>query len=102
MTALHAVCKQHGWSIFNILRALITVGMGLGLALTSLLTFNESALSNFLPTPWPLPTIAICYFVVLVLSHIPEPKQLFIKRKVTMYSTLGKPNDAELGAVQEP
>ncbi|QYS96798.1 hypothetical protein H0G86_004037 [Trichoderma simmonsii] len=90
MTVLHVVSQQHGWSIFNILRALITVGMGLGLALTSLLTFNQDALANFLPTPWPLPTITICYFAVLVLSHIPEPKQLFPKRKAILYSTLGK------------
>lgn len=90
MTVLHVVSQQHGWSVFNILRALITVGMGLGLALTSLLTFNQDALANFLPTPWPLPTIAICYFAVLVLSHIPEPKQLFPKSKAILYSTLGK------------
>ncbi|KAL6876815.1 hypothetical protein J3F83DRAFT_769859 [Trichoderma novae-zelandiae] len=90
MAALHVVCKQRGWSVFNILRAMFTVGMGLGLALISLLTFNQGALSNFLPTPWPLPTIAICYFVVLVISHVPEPKRLFSRRTVGSYSTLEK------------
>lgn len=77
------------------------VGMGLGLALISLLTFNQGALSNFLPTPWPLPTITICYFVILVISHIPEPKQLFLGRRAVSYSTLEKSNDFKMGTVQE-
>ncbi|KAL7932059.1 hypothetical protein V8C35DRAFT_329036 [Trichoderma chlorosporum] len=81
---------QRGWSVFNILRATFTVGIGLGLALTSLLTFNQDALFNFLPTPWPLPTIAICYFVIVVLNHIPEPKGLFLRRKLGLYSALEK------------
>ncbi|KAL7806175.1 hypothetical protein V8C26DRAFT_440219 [Trichoderma gracile] len=88
MTALHVVCKQRGWSAFNIFRAIFTVGMGLGLSLVSLLTYNQGALSNFLPTPWPLPTIAICYFAILVLSHIPEPILLFSRRRAGSYSTL--------------
>lgn len=101
MTALHVVCKQHGWSVFNILQAMFTVGMGLGLALISLLTFNQGALSNFLPTPWPLPTIAICYFVILVLSHIPEPKTLCSRRRTGTYSTVDKSDNIELRAVRE-
>lgn len=78
-----------------------TVGMGLGLALISLLTFNQAALSNFLPTPWPLPTIVICYFVILVISHIPEPQRPFLSRNLGLYSTLKKPEDVRLGTMQE-
>jgi hypothetical protein len=80
---------------------MFTVGMGLGLALISLLTFNQGALSNFLPTPWPLPTIAICYFVILVLSHIPEPKTLCSRRRTGTYSTVDKSDNIELRAVRE-
>lgn len=80
---------------------MFTVGMGLGLALISLLTFNQGALSNFLPTPWPLPTIAICYFVILVFSHIPEPTVLCSRRRAGTYSTLVKSNNIELQVVRE-
>ncbi|EGR48501.1 uncharacterized protein TRIREDRAFT_108011 [Trichoderma reesei QM6a] len=101
LATAHKFGTVHGWSVFNILQAMFTVGMGLGLALISLLTFNQGALSNFLPTPWPLPTIAICYFVILVLSHIPEPKTLCSRRRTGTYSTVDKSDNIELRAVRE-
>lgn len=90
----------HGWPTLNILRATFTVGIGPGLALIGLLPFNQGALSNFLLTSWPLPTITVCYFVILIISHLTEPKQLFSRRKAVSYSTLKRSNNIMLRNVQ--
>lgn len=71
---MHALSKNKGWTPFNILRTAICFVIAIGLSLTCIVTTNPAARVAFMSSPWMLPTITICYFAVLVLTHLPHPK----------------------------
>ena len=87
---MHILSKRRGWSVFNICRTAIVVAVGLGLCLVALIATNNQLAANFLQTPWQLPTIAISYLFVLVLTHLPHPPRIFIKRSESEKDGEGK------------
>lgn len=82
-------------------RVALVLAIGLGLSLVALVGTNAEYTANFLLTPWQLPTITICYLIVLVLTHLPHPPRIFIKRPETEVVEMGvipeqpSPNEAE-------
>ncbi|CAG9941691.1 unnamed protein product [Clonostachys rosea f. rosea IK726] len=76
---LHLISKRKGWTIFNIARTSAVVTIGVGLCLVALINTNETGLDNFTQTPWQLPIIVICFFTVLVLTHMPTPQEIMEK-----------------------
>lgn len=77
---MHLLSKRRGWSLFNILRTAIVFIIGLGLSLVSLVSTNAKPAKNFLRTPWQLPAITMSYLLNLILTHLPHPPRIFIKR----------------------
>ncbi|KAH7327756.1 bacterial low temperature requirement A protein-domain-containing protein [Stachybotrys elegans] len=75
---MHILSRRRGWSLFNILRTAFVFLIGLALSLTSLLALNRTLVTNFIDSPWLLPTVTICYVLVLVLTHLPHPPRIFI------------------------
>lgn len=71
---MHALSKNKGWTPFNILRTAICLVISIGLSLTCIVSTSPDARTNFMGSPWMLPTITLCYFCVLVLTHIPHPR----------------------------
>lgn len=84
------VSKRKGWSLFNIFRTALVFSIGVGLSLVSLVSLNTALTANFLQTPWPLPTITICFFIVLIITHLPHPPRIFFKRSDFQDVELGK------------
>ncbi|KAI1842218.1 hypothetical protein JX266_011626 [Neoarthrinium moseri] len=89
MTMLHILTKRHGWSMFNILRTLVITAVAISLAFASI-AGRKGHETEFVGSPWMLPSITICYFGVLVLTHIPHPPILFWKRKYAGYNNVEK------------
>ncbi|VUC27326.1 unnamed protein product [Clonostachys rosea] len=77
---MHLLSKQKGWSIFNMFRVGLVLLMGIGLGLVPVLHTNPTHLTTFLLTPWQLPAVTIVYFIVLILTHLPHPPRIYIKR----------------------
>lgn len=69
LTTLHAVSKRRGWTSFNILRSVLVVALGLGLALAPIAITRRSLYT----TIWALPSICIVLIIVLVITHVPHP-----------------------------
>ncbi|KAH7157320.1 bacterial low temperature requirement A protein-domain-containing protein [Dactylonectria estremocensis] len=90
---MHLLSKRRGWTLFNRFRVAVVFAIGIGLGLVALVGTNAEYTANFLLTPWQLPTIAICYFVVLILTHLPHPPRIFLKRSEV--------DEMEMGAVPE-
>ncbi|KAF7557544.1 hypothetical protein G7Z17_g553 [Cylindrodendrum hubeiense] len=86
---MHILSKRRGWTLFNMFRVAIVFAIGLGLSLVALVGTNDKYTANFLLTPWQLPTITICYLVVLILTHLPHPPRIFIKRSEVETVELG-------------
>lgn len=74
------VSKRRGWSIFNLFRTGFVFAIGVSLCLISLISLNPDSTAAFLETPWPLPTILICFLTVLVVTHLPHPPRISFKR----------------------
>lgn len=72
-----------GWNRLNVLQMMGTVTVGVGLALTSIMTINDSVTSSYMMTPWPLPTLCLALFLVLLLNHVPRavPSLPVLRRK---------------------
>lgn len=85
------VSKRRGWSVFNISRTAFVFTIGLGLCLVSLINTNHDKTDYFLTTPWPLPTIMLCFLAVLIITHLPHPPRISFKRAPY--------HDVELGTV---
>ncbi|KAI1503799.1 hypothetical protein F5X99DRAFT_374463 [Biscogniauxia marginata] len=79
LTIMHIISKRNGWSPFNIFRTAICIVISICLAVLSALASDQEAIWNgqgatsFIGSSWMLPTIAICYFVVLLITHLPHP-----------------------------
>ncbi|KAK7216422.1 hypothetical protein V2G26_004425 [Clonostachys chloroleuca] len=80
LMTMHLLSKQKGWSIFNMFRVIVVFLMGIGLGLVPVLHTNVKHLSTFLLTPWQLPAVTIVYFIVLIITHLPHPPRIYIKR----------------------
>jgi hypothetical protein len=84
------VSKRRGWSIFNIFRTALVFTIGVGLALVSIISTNPTLAANYLTTPWPLPTITICFFTVLIITHLPHPPRIVMRRPESPDVEMGK------------
>ena len=84
------VSKRRGWSLFNMFRTALVFSIGIGLSLVSLISLNPKLAANFLTTPWPLPTITICFFTVLIITHLPHPPRIVLRRSEFRDVELGK------------
>ncbi|KAI2620637.1 hypothetical protein GGS26DRAFT_570434 [Hypomontagnella submonticulosa] len=79
LTIMHVISKRKGWSPFNIFRTAICICISVILALLTIIAANKDAVlrqearTAFFASPWMLPTIAISYFLVLVMTHLPHP-----------------------------
>ncbi|KAI0011550.1 hypothetical protein F4779DRAFT_615370 [Xylariaceae sp. FL0662B] len=97
LTVMHAISKRKGWSPFNISRTaiclLIAIGLGLLATIASKwdkVAYDEGA-TRFIGSAWMLPTIALCYFFVLVMTHFPHPSHLGIgKFRTGVYTEVKK------------
>ena len=77
MNILFIASRPRGWTPFNYFRVTVHFLIGIGLGLVSLVTLNDAHTLNFAYTPWPLPTLCIILFFVLVFSHLPPPPPIF-------------------------
>lgn len=82
-------------------RTAIVFCIGLGLSLVSLVGTNNLHTVNFLKTPWQLPMITIAYFIVLILTHLPHPPRIFIKRSEVTELEMGNRDVDEARAEAE-
>ncbi|KAK6079917.1 hypothetical protein SCUP515_03758 [Seiridium cupressi] len=87
LTVMHVISKRKGWTPFNIFRTGLCIIISVGLALVPVLTTNETYVDSFMDTPWMLPVITLCYFVVLLLTHVPHPPVLALIGKVARRGT---------------
>ncbi|KAK4160524.1 hypothetical protein QBC43DRAFT_270471 [Cladorrhinum sp. PSN259] len=65
---------------FNYLRKFINYLLGFGLCLVPLIGLDPEKAREFKQTPWPLPTICLVFFFILVLNHLPHPPPLFFEK----------------------
>ncbi|KAK5653641.1 hypothetical protein OQA88_8671 [Cercophora sp. LCS_1] len=83
MNTLFILGHPQRWTPFNIARKTFNYLIGLGMCLVPLIGLrefdpeNEESYVNFESTPWPLPTILLTLFVVLIINHLPAPPPIF-------------------------
>jgi len=79
------------WTMFNFVRKAINYAAGIALCLMSLHTRGDKLdpLTNYMFKPWPLPTITLILFFVLVLNHLPSPPPIFFRRRLTGLNKTG-------------
>ncbi|VUC23002.1 unnamed protein product [Clonostachys rosea] len=78
---MHILSKRKGWTPFNIIRAVIVFAVAGALGAVAAVKTNVDDPANFVRTPWPLPTVTLCYFFIMVLSHVPHPTAGFLLGK---------------------
>ncbi|KAI9694927.1 MAG: hypothetical protein M1822_000544 [Bathelium mastoideum] len=61
----HKPKRLGGW-----LRAAVTIAVGLAIALLSIMLVTGDELTDFLLSPWVLPTLALAFFIVVVTDNI--------------------------------
>ena len=81
MNILFIVSRSRKWTPFNYVRKGINFVVGIGLCLVTLVKLDENAEINFTYTPWPLPTLLLTFFGILVINHLPHPSPLFFRKK---------------------
>ncbi|CAJ2512389.1 Uu.00g054040.m01.CDS01 [Anthostomella pinea] len=101
MTALHVLTtRRRGWTWFGYMRAALFALMGVALALVDLLSLDDVKGWVFITTPWPLPTLCLVFFSVLVLTHVPCPPRLFFRRGRFGMRGFAKLRDSSGGGVE--
>ncbi|KAK4457588.1 hypothetical protein QBC42DRAFT_301019 [Cladorrhinum samala] len=80
MNVFFIVSRPRGWTPFNCIRKVITSLIGVGLCLVALVGLDPEKSQKFNNTPWPLPTLCLALFFVLVLNHLPHPPPLFFEK----------------------
>ncbi|KAI0466395.1 hypothetical protein F4859DRAFT_519050 [Xylaria cf. heliscus] len=71
MTILFVIGRpRRSWSISVAIRVILFFIIGIALSLVALVSRNDN--SPYLDSPWLLPTLALVYFVVLILTHFPR------------------------------
>lgn len=81
LNVLFIISRSRKWTPFNYVRKGINFLVGIGLCLVPLITTNPETMSTFTLTPWPLPTIVLTFFVILVINHLPHPPPMFFEGK---------------------
>ena len=81
MNILFIISRTRNWTPYNYVRKGINFTVGIGLCLMSLMTLNEEMAANFGTTPWPLPTLLLAFFFILILNHLPHPPPLLFAKK---------------------
>ncbi|KAH6697449.1 hypothetical protein F5X68DRAFT_238875 [Plectosphaerella plurivora] len=70
---LSAIGRQEKWTRWAVLRTVINLVIAVCVALVAALTqIGDLPTALFLMTPWVLPPLAILFFLLLVLHHLPE------------------------------
>lgn len=72
-------CKTR-WTFFSYIRKAVNFLAGIGLCLVTIIKLNEESYVDFAGTPWPLPTLLLVMFTVLIIHHLPQPPPLFFKK----------------------
>lgn len=80
MTFLTIISRIHPWTPWPIIRIVINFLLAIGVGLVALLYYNSDRALNYLFSPWVLPTIALVWAIVLVLTHIHNPPPLFFRQ----------------------
>jgi hypothetical protein len=80
LNMLFIVASKTRWTFFSYVRKAINFLAGIGLCLVTIINLNEESYANFAGTPWPLPTLLLVMFTVLVIHHLPQPPPLFFKK----------------------
>lgn len=71
MTILFIIGRpRRSWSVSVAIRMALFGLIGLGLSLVALVSRDDE--SPYLHSPWLLPTLALVYFLVLILTHFPR------------------------------
>ncbi|CAH0057568.1 unnamed protein product [Clonostachys solani] len=79
LMVMNILSKTKGWTRFNMIRTGLVFAIGAGISLLSAIQTNAKLMSRFINSPWQLPTIAIAYFCVLILTHLPHPSQISLR-----------------------
>ncbi|KAL7625201.1 hypothetical protein AAE478_004416 [Parahypoxylon ruwenzoriense] len=93
---LHLLSQKQKWTPFNNFRVAFGFMLSIGLGLVSLVALSVSQITKYLMTPWQLPIITICYFTCLILTHLPQPRDLSIIQKMGKWLQL--PNERQTKA----
>ena len=80
LNLLFIVASKTRWTFFSYVRKAINFLAGIGLCLVTIINLNEESYADFAGTPWPLPTLLLVMFTVLVIHHLPQPPPLFFKK----------------------
>ncbi|KAI0436803.1 hypothetical protein F4803DRAFT_556628 [Xylaria telfairii] len=71
MTILFIIGRpRRSWSVSVAIRMALFVVISIGLSLVALVSRNDE--NPYLNSPWLLPTLALVYFLVLILTHFPR------------------------------
>ncbi|KAM7187350.1 hypothetical protein V8F20_011014 [Naviculisporaceae sp. PSN 640] len=81
LNVLFIISRSRKWTPFNYIRKAINFLVGIGLCLVPLITTDLPTMETFVFTPWPLPTIVLTFFVILVINHLPHPPPIFFRGK---------------------
>ncbi|KAK1750424.1 hypothetical protein QBC47DRAFT_310091 [Echria macrotheca] len=68
------------WTFFNWVRKSVNYLTGIALVLVSAARLDKNG-ETFEGTPWPLPTLLLVFFAILVLNHLPAPPPLLFRSK---------------------
>lgn len=80
LNILFIVASKARWTFFSYVRKAVNFLAGIGLCLVTTIKLNEESYVDFAGTPWPLPTLLLVMFTVLVIHHLPQPPPLFFKK----------------------
>ncbi|KAK3318081.1 hypothetical protein B0H66DRAFT_475599 [Apodospora peruviana] len=98
LNILFIISRTRNWTPFNYVRKGINFLAGIGLCLISIVvrtpvTEESDQSKMFAYTPWPLPTLLLVFFCILIINHLPHPPPFFFGSKAV-------PSD-NAGGVQE-
>lgn len=65
----------HKRNLSGYIRLGINAAAGVGLCMTTLIRHNETALGNYMSSPWMIPTICIVMFICVLVNHVRLPKR---------------------------
>lgn len=81
MNVLFIITSSRRWTVFNYIHKTLNFLFGIGLCLVTLVTLDPSRYQSFSFAPWPLPTLVLVYFAVLVIHHLPHPPPIFFGKR---------------------
>ncbi|KAH7024376.1 uncharacterized protein B0I36DRAFT_161900 [Microdochium trichocladiopsis] len=89
MTLLYILIKRkptsHRNAVYFYVRTAVFFLLGIGLSLVTLVSLDDNKTSNFLFTPWMLPTLCFVFLFVIILTHVESPS------KIVFFPPLSKP-----------